>query len=204
MMTLFLLITDQYPYYLQSQTFEKVIFNQLYQYFRITNLLCNAQYGFRNEHTTEIATYELIDRIIQDLNKNNTPISIFLDLSKAFDTLDHAILLDKLQYYGINGLLLKLLTSYLGNRKQYVDIDSTKTEVKNITTGVPQGSILGPLLFIIYINDIANASKVFNFIIYANDTILETTIEIVIRESNNTSIEGKINFEIHLLMNSYN
>ncbi len=90
----------------------------------------------------------------------------------------------------------------MGNRKQCVDIDSTKSEVKNITTGVSQGWILGPLLFIIYINDIANASKLPNFIIYADDTTLETNILIVIREPNNTSIEGKINFELHLINES--
>ncbi len=79
-----------------SKIFEKVIFNQLYQYFKINNLFYNAQYGFRNEHSTEFAAYELIDRIIQDLYENSTPISIFLDLAKSFDTLDHSIFLDKL------------------------------------------------------------------------------------------------------------
>ncbi len=74
-----------------SKMFEKVIFNQLYQHFKINNLLYTAQYGFRNEHSTEFGAYELIDRIIQDLDKNNTPISILLDMSKAFDTLDNAI-----------------------------------------------------------------------------------------------------------------
>jgi hypothetical protein len=182
-----------------SKCFEKVIFNQLYQYFKINNLFYNAQYGFRDEHSTEYAAYELIDKLIQDLDKKETPVSIFLDLSKAFDTLDHSILLDKLQHYGVNGTALKLLTSYLENRKQYVDIDGTKSEIRSITTGVPQGSILGPLLFIIYINDIANASKLFNFIIYADDTTLRTTIEIVLRESNNTSVESHINKELELI-----
>ncbi len=111
----------------------------------------------------------------------------------------HYILLDKLQYYGINGTALKLLTSYLDNRKQYVDIDGTKSKIRNVTTGVPQGSFLGPLLFIIYINDIANASKLFNFIIYVDYTTLETTNAMVIRESNNISIEDKINNELHLI-----
>ncbi len=182
-----------------SNFFEKVIFKQLYQHFKINNLFYNAQHGFRSEHSTEFAAYELIDRIIQDLDKTYTPISIFLDLSKAFDTLDHYILLDKLQYYGINGTALKPLTSYLDNRKQNVDSYGTKSEVTNITTGVPQGSFLGSLLFIIYINDIANASKLFNFIIYAEDTKLETNIEKVIRECNNISIEDKINNELHLI-----
>ncbi len=94
----------------------------------------NAQYSCRNEHSTECAAYELIDKIIQDLDKSNTQISIFLDLSKAFDNIGHDILLNRLQYFGMNGLSLKLLTSYLVNRKQYVDIDGTKSEVKNITT----------------------------------------------------------------------
>ncbi len=140
---------------------------------------------------TEIAAYELFDRLIQDLDKNNTPISIFLDLSKAFETLYHSILSDNLKYYGIRDVALNLLTSYLENRKQYFDIDGAKSEIITITTSVPQGSIVGPLLFIIYINDLANASKLFNFIIYADDTTLQTTIEIVICESNNIPIENK-------------
>ncbi len=135
-----------------SKLFKKeVIFNQLYQHFKINILFYNAQYGFRNKNSTEFAAYELIDRIIQDLDKNSTPISIFLDLS------NHSILQDKLQYYGIDGIALKLLTSYLGNRNQYVDMDTTKSDIKNMT-GIPQGSIPGPPLFIIHINDVANAS----------------------------------------------
>ncbi len=153
---------------------------------------------------TEFAACKLIDRPIQDLDKNNTPISIFLNLSKDFDTLDHLILLDKIKYYGIHGIVLNVLTSYLKNRKQYVYVDGTKSEIRTITTGVPQGLIQGPLLFIIYINDIANASKLFNFIIYADDTILETTIEIVIRESNNISIESKIINELELINEGLN
>ncbi len=93
------------------------------------------------------------------MDKNNIPLNIFLDLSKAFDTLDHKILLEKLKYYDIIGVAYRLMESYTTNRKQYVDIDDVQSEMLTVSTGVPQGSILGPLLFIIYLNDISNASN---------------------------------------------
>ena len=107
------------------------------------------QYGFRQKHSTEYAALELIDRKITQLDKDDIPINIYLDLSKAFDTIDHIILIDKLKYYGVHGTNLNLFSSYLENRKQYTEIDNIKSNVLSITTGVPQGSILGPLLFII-------------------------------------------------------
>ncbi len=179
-----------------SKIFEKVIFKQLYQFVQEKQLLYNAQYGFRTEHSTEFATLELIDRVIVEMDKNNTPLNIFLHLSKAFDTLDDKILLKKLNYYGINGVAYNLMESYLTNRKQYVDVDDVKLEMLMVTTGVPQGSILGPLLFIIYVNDIANANNFFNFIIYADDTTLSTTTEVILNNINNDNIESKINSEL--------
>ncbi len=115
------------------------------------------------------------------MDNMNTPISIFLDLSKAFDTLGDQIFIKKLECYGLNGLSIKLMECYLSNRKQYVEIDDSDSDMLDLTTGVPQGSILGPLLFIIYMNDIAQASRLFGFIIYADDNALSTTIEIVVR-----------------------
>ena len=176
-----------------SKVFERIIFNQIHNYFHVNDLYFCSQYGFRKEHSTELAVLELVDRITQHLDKGTTPINVYLDLSKAFDTLDHNILLHKLKYYGIEGTALRLFESYLNERQQYVDLDGTNSNYNRILTGVPQGSILGPLLFIIYINDIAQSSNHFNFIIYADDTTLCSTLKInadatkLNRELNNVS-----------------
>ena len=131
-----------------SKILEKTIFNQLHDYFQDNKLYCKNQYGFRRNHSTEYAALELIDRVILDMDKSEIPFSIFIDLSKAFDTLDHNILINKLQYYGIKDTALDLFQSYLSNRRQYVQIGNNKSDTTAITTGVPQGSILGPQLFI--------------------------------------------------------
>ncbi len=130
----------------------------MYNYFQNNELFYNSQYGFRKNHSTELATLEIIDRIIQDMDKYNTPINIYiltyLKLSTPLITCN--ILLYKLKYYGLNGTALDLCRNYLVNRKQYVEIAANmKSEENVITTGVPQRSILGPLLFIIYIKYIA-------------------------------------------------
>ena len=154
------------------------------------------QYGFRPKHSTEYAALELIDRIITQLDKDEIPINIYLDLSKAFDTIDHIILIDKLKYYGVHGINLNLFSSYLENRKQYTEIDNIKSNMLSITTGVPQGSILGPLLFIIYINDFAQASQMFNFLIYADDTTLSSTLNVFSDNTHDRNLESLINEEL--------
>ena len=153
-----------------SKIFEKAVFIQLYEYFNKNNLLYKSQYGFRTLHSTKLASLEIIDIIGKDLDNGKLPIGVFLDLSKAFDTLDHTILLDKLLYYGIKGTELAWFKSYLTNRTQFVSYNGTNSRTLTITTGVPQGSILGPLLFIIYMNDIHNASSKFHAILFADDT----------------------------------
>ena len=105
------------------------------------------------------------------VKNNETTVGIFLDLSKAFDTIDHNILLHNIEYYGFRGNVLKWFTDYLYNRKQYVLYNSCKSDHKNILCGVPQGSISGPLLFILYVNDITNASNFLEFVLFADDTI---------------------------------
>ncbi len=130
------------------------------------------------------------------MDKNDVPTNIYLDLSKAFDTLDHTILLEKWNYYGINGAALKLMERYLTNHTQYVEINYVKSDTLKIMTGVPQGSILGPLLFIIYMNDIAHGSKIFDFIIYADDITLSSTLKIIFRNTDNKDITRVINEEL--------
>ena len=159
-----------------SKIFEKVAFKQILEYFTSNNLLFESQYGFRENHSTELAALELIDRIKLEMDRKKIPFSIFLDLSKAFDTLNHDILLTKLRYYGIQGIALNWFQSYLTKRSQYVQYNDTSSSIREIETGVPQGSVLGPLLFIIYMNDIHTVSDKFSFILYADDTTLISPI----------------------------
>jgi hypothetical protein len=119
-----------------------------------------------------MAIIQLVDKIYNAVEKNETTIGIFLDLSKAFDTIDHKILIHKLELYGFRGIVLDWFKDYLYNRKQYVYYNSCDSELKDIICGVPQGSILGPLLFILYVNDIINTSNVLDFILFADDTTI--------------------------------
>ena len=120
------------------------------------------------------------------MDSNEIPINVYLDLSKTFDTLDYNISLHKLRHYGIRGTCLALLKSYLSERKQFVEFKGVKSSLANITTGVPRGSILGPLLFIIYTNDISNACDIFESIVYADDTTLMSTLSAFNRHGENT------------------
>ena len=143
------------------------------------------------------------------MDKNNIPLNVYLEISKAFDTLDHAILLEKLSHYGIRGNTLTLISSYLENRQQFVEFRNTKSSILQISTGVPQGSILGPLLFLIYINDFPSASSYFNFIMYADDTTLYSNINSPNENNIIRLTETKINTELAkidewLKINKYN
>ena len=180
-----------------SKVFEKIIFNQLYSFLQKQNIIYKSQYCFRTEHSTEFAPLELIDRVNTEMDNNEIPFNIYLDLSKAFDTLDHNILLDKLHYYGVRNTSLDLFKNYLTNRKQYVEIDSVKSKMDEIQTGVPQGSILGPLLFIVYINDIKTSTELFNVITYADDTTLMSTLGSFNSNQNKNSLEQNINEKLN-------
>ena len=116
------------------------------------------------------------DTLLKSRNNRQVSILLLLDFSKAFDTVDHNILLAKLAHYGIRGPALGWLKSYLSDRKQYDSVNNSDSTMKQITYGVPQGSILGPLLFIIYINDIPEISSIAKFILYADDANIIVTL----------------------------
>ena len=121
-----------------------------------------------------------------------TPAAIYIDLSKAFDNLRYGILLDKLKYYGISGIPLELIKSYLTNRQQYVSYKDCESDLLEVKTGIPQGSILGPLFFSICINDIVNSTSKFNFLMYADDTTLYFNIEDFPLQSREADINNEL------------
>ena len=155
-----------------GKIFEKVIYCRLYSFFTSHMVIYDKQFGFRSNHSTAHAINYSIDHILKNLESKNHVIGIFIDLSKAFDTIDHRKLLVKLEHYGIRGPCLDLIESYLCNRQQYVDFQNTHSDHCKIEYGVPQGSVLGPLLFLLYINDITNSSssKLGHFVLFADDT----------------------------------
>lgn len=155
-----------------SKIFEKAIATRLISYLEKNKLLTDCQHGFRENHSTETAILQFTEGIYKHLENKHYVAGVFIDLSKAFDSLNHHILLHKLEHIGIRGVPLNLFKSYISDRSQSVFCNAASSSSKTLSTGVPQGSILGPLLFLIYIDDIVKASTKFKYTIYADDTNL--------------------------------
>lgn len=153
-----------------SKIFETLMCNRLYSYFNKFSLFTSSQYGFRKDLSTCDALKNLTDGIYSSLNFKNHHINVSIDYSKAFDTVSHSILLKKLEKYGIRGNALRLFESYLSGRKQYVDLNGSCSTEREFTIGVPQGSCLGPLLFLIYVNDFPLVSSQLTSVLFADDT----------------------------------
>ena len=149
---------------------EKLMHKRLYEFLESNDILFENQFGFRKNNSTVHALLQITEQIKETIEKGKVGCGIFIDLRKAFDTVNHNILLSKLVHYGIRDNLLKWFESYLSGRQQYVEYNGNSSDLRGITCGVPQGSVLGPLLFLIYINDLPNISKTLKKKLFADDT----------------------------------
>ena len=173
-----------------SKILEKHIYKELLSYLELNNILCEQQCGFRIGISTNVAIGKLLNKITSGLEDNKYGVGVFLDLQKAFDMVDRNILLNKLTHYGIRGIPNNLIKSFLSGRKQYVKLGDSQSNTSETTLGTPQGSILSPLLFLIFINDIINCSNILHFHLFADDTC------VYLNDANLVSLYTILNVEL--------
>ena len=154
-----------------SKVFEKLLYVRLEKFLNRNNVITKHQFGFRQGYSTDMAVADLYSMLQRNNDDGYLTCCIFLDLSKAFDSVNHDILLNKLEKYGLRSTMHQLLGSYLNNRKQCTECNSVKSDLKAVLCGVPQGSTLGPELFSLYINDLPLHTK-FHVYLFADDTVL--------------------------------
>ena len=159
---------------LLNKIFEKLMHKCLATFLEAHNVFMDTHFGFRKNKSTHDAVNNLLTSIYKAFDEKVYLGAVFIDLSKAFDTVPHNLLLKKLEPYGIRGVALDLIESYLSNRKQYVTLNGVQSTTQDINIGVPQGSVLGPLLFLMHINDLPNAVRNLKSILFADDTTLFT------------------------------
>ena len=167
------LMTNYRPITLSSvfnKILERLMYNRLISFLNKHNILYNYQFGFRKGFSTSLALFEVLQLVNQELANNNLVMGLFLDLQKAFDTVNHSILLEKLSHYGIRGCSLEWFHSFLNNRSVTTSVNNFSSSSLFINCRVPQDSVLGPLLFLIYINDISNANKSTKIRLFADDS----------------------------------
>jgi len=178
-----------------SKVFEKLMLLQLQAFFNKHKILHNSQFGFTKGRSTTDAGVELISYIYEAWDGSRDALGIFCDLSKAFDCVSHEILIGKLHHYGIRNEALKLLISYLRNRTQIVDVNGKRSDGSAVTMGVPQGSILGPFLFLVYINDLPYLVKDHGIVLFADDTSLMFKLQR--QQLSNDTVNSAISKVVH-------
>jgi len=151
---------------------EKLMYKRMSDFLENNKILYEYQFGFRKNYSTSQAVMEVVDSIYRSWDNHEITMGIFLDLQKAFDTVNYNVLLKKLELYGVRGIVLKWFSSYLSNRKQYTVLQNYQSTLEFVTCGVPQGSVLGPLLFLIYVNDIQYVVTNAKIKLLADDTNL--------------------------------
>ena len=153
-----------------SKVFERILYDQFYEYLTSNNLLSKQQFGFRRFHSTMSTLLDCTNEWYINMDRGLYNLVVFLDLKKAFDTVDHVLLLAKLELYGVTGLALNLFKSYFAERLQVCSVNGKLSNPRIVSCGVPQGSILGPLLFLVYINDLPNCLQFTSARLFADDT----------------------------------
>ena len=178
-----------------NKLLEKLMYKRIIDFLNKRQLIYSKQFGFRSHYSTECAVLSIIDQVQLAIESHDYSCGIFLDFSKAFDTVNHQILLTKLDYYGIRGVVKDWLTSYLSNRTQFVSLGAVNSKTQTVSCGVPQGSVLGPLLFLIYVNDFHNCSNLLDFHLFADDANL------FFQHSDINMLESLINSELEKVLN---
>lgn len=155
-----------------DKVFQKLMHKRLTKFLEASKIIYPSQFGFRSKHSTDLALCHCVEKIYEALDSGKFGCAIFIDLQKAFDTVDHDILISKLNFYGIRGISLDWFRSFLSDRTQFVSISGFRSKLKRILHGVPQGSVLGPLLFLVYVNDLSSAIRYADVNLFADDTML--------------------------------